>query len=143
MQLRPMTLEDYDAVMALLGGVEGVCLRGADERENIARYLARNPGMSLVAAEDWRIIGCVFGGHDGRRGYLQHLAVAPGMRGKGIARSLVEAAMLAIAADGIEKFHVDVLLHNKAARAAWKRLGWQRRSDIVRFSFAPASNPDA
>lgn len=143
MQLRPMTLDDYAAVMALLANVEGMCMRAADSQENIARYLARNPGMSFVAAEGARIIACVFGGHDGRRGALYHLAVASEMRGRGIARALVEAAVGAIGAAGIEKVHIDVLSNNSPGQAAWRRLGWQQRGDITRFSLIRGSNPDA
>jgi hypothetical protein len=35
--LRPLTIEDYNKVMALLTQTEGVCLRDADSIEGIAR----------------------------------------------------------------------------------------------------------
>jgi ribosomal protein S18 acetylase RimI-like enzyme len=143
MQLRSMTLDDYEAVMTLLAAVEGVALRQADDRDSIARYLARNPGMSFVAAKDGRVAGFVFGGHDGRRGYLHHLVVTSEMRGRGIARALVEAATAAIAADGIGKFHVDVFADNAPGRKAWGRLGWHRRDDIVRYSIIRGDDPNA
>ncbi|HOU40951.1 MAG TPA: GNAT family N-acetyltransferase, partial [Promineifilum sp.] len=51
MDIRPMTLSDYDAVMALMSGVPGVAVRTADSPPAIGRYLERNPGLSLVAED--------------------------------------------------------------------------------------------
>jgi len=79
-----MTIEDYDSVIGLLTATSGVRLREADSREATARYLERNPGLSFVALVDGVIAGCVMCGHDGRRGYLQHLAVSPRFRERGI-----------------------------------------------------------
>jgi GNAT superfamily N-acetyltransferase len=90
---RPMTIADYDAVAGLLDGIPGVRLRDADSIEGVARYLDRNPGMSFVAEADAGVAGCLFGGHDGRRGYLNHLAVAPTYRRRGIATRLVSHAL--------------------------------------------------
>jgi ribosomal protein S18 acetylase RimI-like enzyme len=79
--IRPMTADDYAAVMALMSGTPGIAVRAADSPEAVARYLARNPGLSLVAEGDDGLVGCVFCGHDGRRGYLHHVVVAPDHRG--------------------------------------------------------------
>jgi N-acetylglutamate synthase len=142
--IREMTLDDYDAVMALLATVEGVGMRDADGREGIACYLARNPGMSFVAVrEGTRIVGCVFGGHDGRRGHLYHLAVAAGLRGQGIGGRLVNTAIEALARDGIAKSHVHVFASNTLAQDVWTRLGWGRRDDLLTFSHVARDNPNA
>ena len=76
MNIREMTIDDYNVVMSLLRTTSGVRLRDADSREAIMRYLQRNPGLSFVAFVDEHLAGCVMCGHDGRRGYLQHLAAA-------------------------------------------------------------------
>lgn len=133
--IRPMTMADYDAVLALMRGAPGVAVRAADSPEAIARYLARNPGLSLVAEQDGRLVGCLFCGHDGRRGYLHHVVVAPEFRGQGIGRALVTKALDGLEALGIYKTHLDVFVDNEAAIAYWAHTGWQRRSDIARFSF--------
>jgi N-acetylglutamate synthase len=136
-EVRPMVLGDYAGVMELLGQVEGVCLREADSHEGIARYLGRNPGMSFVAEAGGRIGACVFGGHDGRRGYLYHLAVAEGLRRCGVGRVLVERAIGAIRAEGIEKFHIDVLEGNARGLRFWQAIGWHERGEIRRLSCVP------
>ena len=135
MNIRPMTFDDYAAVMALMSGTPGIAVRAADSPEAIGRYLARNPGLSLVAEEDDGLIGCVICGHDGRRGYLHHVVVVPSRRGQGIGRALVARALDGLAALGIYKTHLDVFADNDAAVAFWQATDWQRRGDIVRFSF--------
>ena len=134
MNIRPMTMADYDAVLGLMRGTPGVAVRAADAPEAIAHYLARNPGLSLVAESGGEVIACVFGGHDGRRGSLHHVVVAPACRGQGVGRALVARALDGLAAEGIHKTHIDVFADNEAAIAFWEATGWQRR-DIVRFSF--------
>jgi N-acetylglutamate synthase len=141
-QLRPMTLDDYAGVMELLAQVEGVRLRDADSFKGIARYLERNPGMSFVAETGGAVCGCVFGGHDGRRGYLYHLAVAPGVRRRGVGRALVGRAIKAIAAEGIGKFHIDVIAGNADGLHFWRANGWHERGELKRLSHIPSSNSD-
>jgi N-acetylglutamate synthase len=136
--LQPMTPASYVGVMDLLNQARGVCLRDADSFDGIARYLARNPGMSFVAEAGGAVAGCIFGGHDGRRGYLYHLAVASAFRRLGIARSLVGSALAAIAAEGIGKFHIDVLAGNVEGLRFWQAIGWHERSEIRRLSCIPA-----
>jgi ribosomal protein S18 acetylase RimI-like enzyme len=125
---------DYDAVMALWRASEGLTLRDVDSRDGITRYLARNPGLSFVARDDGRIVGAVLAGTDGRRGYLQHLAVTPSHRGQGVGRGLAERAIEALKAIGIAKCHLMVRQDNAPVRAFWARLGWSDRADITLMS---------
>jgi N-acetylglutamate synthase len=135
MDIRSMTIEDYDPVIELLTATSGVRLRDADSREATARYLERNPGLSFVAFVEGVIAGCVMCGHDGRRGYLQHLAVSQPHRRLGIGSALVEACLAKLESLGIHKTHIDVLVENERAHDFWRRQGWQKRDDIFRYSF--------
>ena len=92
-QILPFTMADYDEVAAFWRQQEGVGLNESDERGPIAGHLARNPGMSFVARESGRVIGAVLCGHDGRRGYLHHLAVARSQRRQGLGRDLVRRCL--------------------------------------------------
>jgi ribosomal protein S18 acetylase RimI-like enzyme len=103
--------------------------------------LERNPGLSFVAVVDRVIVGCVMCGHDGRRGYLQHLAVSEPHRRLGIGTALVEACLAKLESLGIRKTHIDVLAENRQAHDFWRSRGWQKRDDIVKFSFV--KGPDA
>lgn len=141
--IRAMTLDDYDTVIELMRATPGISLRDADSRESTARYLARNPGMSFVAEIGGVLCGCVMSGHDGRRGYLQHLLVLPEYRRQGIAKALVGRCLTSLEAAGIHKCHLDVFKSNLAAARYWQSQGWQLRSDIDRYSFTRAGNDNA
>ena len=130
-QLRVMTLADHDEVLALWRVTEGIGLTVSDEREAIGSYLARNPGMSFVAVAGGRVVGAVLGGHDGRRGYLHHLAVTPAWRHHGIGRALVEAVLAELKAAGMLKCNLFLYAHNEAGRAFWEKHGWAAREDLV------------
>ena len=130
-----MGLDDYDAVMDLMRGTPGVSIRDADSRASTARYLARNPGLSFVARIGDETVGCIMSGHDGSRGYLQHLVVAQQYRRQGIANALVGSCVAALAVLGIHKSHIDVLKTNPDASAYWEHQGWHLRTDIHRYSF--------
>jgi ribosomal protein S18 acetylase RimI-like enzyme len=133
--IRHMTIDDYDLVIDLMKQTPGITFRDADSRENTARYLDRNPNLSFVAHVERRIVGCIMSGHDGRRGYLQHLLVHPDHRGKSVANALVENCLASLEKIGIYKSHIDVLKSNEIGSSYWERRGWKLRTDINRYSF--------
>lgn len=76
MTIRTMKLEDYDQVYELWSGIKGFGIRALDDsKEGVERFMKRNPGTSVVAEADGRIIGCILCGHDGRRGCMYHVCV--------------------------------------------------------------------
>lgn len=141
--IREMKLEDYEEVLALMRGTPGVTVRDADSREATGRYLERNPGLSFVAEAGGRIVGCVMCGHDGRRGYLQHLIVEPSFRNRGIGRRLWTCCLDELEKLGILKTHIDVLVGNDLANRYWANAGWQKREDIFRYSFNRSGSTSA
>jgi ribosomal protein S18 acetylase RimI-like enzyme len=141
--IRPMTIDDYPAVISLLQATPGVSVREADSFEATARYLARNPDLSFVAVDGDSIVGCVMSGHDGRRGYLQHLAVRPDYQRQGIGRRLAQACVEALGAGGIAKVHLFVFTTNDVGNAFWQHTGWQLRDDILMYSHNSSPNANA
>jgi len=132
--IRNMNESDYDQALEIWKESEGICLSEVDSRECILFYLQRNPGMSFVAEGENGIAGAVLCGHDGRRGYLHHLAVKKEARGRGVGRRLVEKCLDALKGAGIKKCHIFVLADNDEGLQFWDELGWQRRKDIVLLS---------
>jgi ribosomal protein S18 acetylase RimI-like enzyme len=130
-EIRVFGIEFYEQAEELWKNTEGMCLRAEDDsKEAIARYLQRNPGMSFAAFEGGKMVGAVLCGHDGRRGYLNHLAVAGEFRGKGIAKELVQRAIGELNKDGINRCHIFVLGCNEAGSRFWEHMGWQERVEI-------------
>lgn len=139
-KIRKMDIADYDEVIALWGQTEGMRIRDADSRESIASYLERNPDLSFVALIGNKIVGAVLVGTDGRRGYLQHLAVSTHFRGKKLGRELVNQAVKSLAKIGIPKTHLFVYNDNINAQQFYERLGWFIRDEIRMYSFNSSSN---
>ncbi len=133
-EFRELTFDHYEAAIALWRVCEGIGLSRADSRESIAAYLERNIGMSFCAVEEGRLIAAALCGHDGRRGYLHHVAVAATHRRQGIGAGLVARCLGALRARGINKCHLFVHADNAAAIAFWRRLGWIPRNDLVMMS---------
>lgn len=129
-EISEMSIEDYDEAMALWEETEGIGLRDSDNRVGIEYFLRRNPGMSLVARKDQRIIGTLLCGQDGRRGYLYHLSVVPSQRLQGIGKALVERCLSQLRAEGIQKCHIFVFIDNEEGHQFWKRMRWENRLDI-------------
>jgi len=128
--IRSLTIADYEAVLRLWQDAEGVGLNESDRCENIAFFLARNPGLSRVACDGAKIVGAVLCGHDGRRGYLHHLAVAKSHRKLGLGRQLVETCLADLARQGISKCNIFLFADNAAGELFWNHNGWAKRPDL-------------
>ena len=138
--IREMKKSDYPQVIELWVETEGVGVRHSDSEEGIAFYLDRNPGLSFVFESNKKIVGTIMSGHDGRRGYVQHLMVSPEKRGGGIGTLLVNTCIDALKAASILKSHIHVFQSNEIGQEFWKRLGWSERADLKTFSFINSKN---
>lgn len=134
-EIRPMIVDDYDEIFAMWQITTKRALSDADSRENIAFYLERNPGMSQVAVCEGKIVGTVLCGHDGRRGFIHHMAVSEDYRRHNIASSMAKAALSALEKSGISKTHIFCYTDNNLGQSFWTALGWQRRDDVYVFSY--------
>jgi N-acetylglutamate synthase len=130
--LEPMTAADHAPVLALWNACEGV--RASETPAELARILARNPGLCLVARVGGDLVGAVLCGQDGRRGYLYHLGVAPEFRRLGIATALVEHCLRELTAIGITRCTIFLIRGNADGEAFWRKGGWRERTDLVAFA---------
>ena len=122
---RPMTLRDYAAAVELWNDSEGVAIDVGDERAGIARFLRRNRGLSFVACDGRRVVGALLAGHDGRRGYLYHLAVARSHRGRGIATQIERRSLAALRRAGLPRTVILVIRSNRGGRLFWQQRRWE------------------
>lgn len=134
--LRTMTVTDYDATSALWQRVEGMSLGASDTREQITRFLDKNPGLSFVCESAGECVGTILCSHDCRRGYIYHLAVDAAHRGKGVGSRLVTTCLELLKQQGIMKCTVLVFRSNESGNRFWKRMGWEKRDDIDAFSLS-------
>lgn len=131
-KIRVMKPGDHKQVVKLWNEAEGVNVTKSDDKKGVAKYLKRNPGLSFVAVNDRnKIIGAVLSGHDGRRAYINHLAVDGNYRGMGIGKALAEKCLAKYKKLGMLKCTLFVFEDNLNARKFWKKIGWYIRTDLT------------
>jgi N-acetylglutamate synthase len=128
MTTREFVLDDYERACALWSEVEGVEICEGDSRDDLRGFFARNRGLSRIAEIDGAIAGAVLCGHDGRRGFIYHLAVAPKFRGSGVGKVLVADCIRGLRAAGIQRAIILVAAENSLGREFWRRNGWEELS---------------
>jgi len=128
--IHPFAMSDYEEVIKLWEKCEGIALSAADSPEKMSDYLERNPGMSFIVRKCGQIVGAVLSGHDGRRGFIHHLAVYPEFRKMGIGRKLANECLSALESAGIEKCHLFIFRNNQSGIRFWEISGWAMREDI-------------
>jgi len=132
MELRKMTIDDYEAVYNLWINTPGMGLNNLDDSyEGISKYLVRNPNTCFIMKNENEIIGVILSGHDGRRGYIHHTAVKVSARNNGIGKKLVDKAIEALKSEGINKVAFVVFKTNEIGNAFWKKLGFEERNDLI------------
>jgi putative acetyltransferase len=138
-----MEIGDYGQAAVLWQQTEGIGLDESDTEEAVRSYLERNPGISAVAVdEDGQIIGTVLCGHEGRRGYLHHLAVARGHRRQGMARRLLDFCFARLAEAGIPRCTIFLYEENVEGEAFWRHNGWTLRHwKILQKDVGAAADP--
>ena len=132
MQNRLMNLNDYENVYNLWLNTPGMGLNTTDDsRAGIGKYLERNPNTCFVAVDNGDIVGVIMSGHDGRRGFIHHTAVKISERNRGVGSMLVEQALAALKAEGINKVALVVFERNDVGNEFWERRGFTCREDLV------------
>jgi ribosomal protein S18 acetylase RimI-like enzyme len=93
LEIRELRLEDYEEMIALW---ERAGLPHRPEGRNsltaIAEQMERDPDLFLGAFASGRLIGTIIGSDDGRKGWINRLAVDPAYRRRGIASMLIAEA---------------------------------------------------
>lgn len=132
MQIRKMTIKDYDEIYSLWISCVGMGLNSLDDtKEGIAKFLERNPETCFVALIGNKVVGAIMVGTDGRRGYIYHTAVHPDFRKQGIAKALVDTALFAVESLGINKVALVVFGRNTDGNEFWEKMGFTTREDII------------
>ncbi len=132
---REMIPGDHPFLYKMWEESPGLTIRKADTSAGFTTFLKRNPGLSIVAETQGRIIGGILGGHDGRFGSIHHVVVFPEYRKQGIGRQLVTLSLGRIQAAGIEKVHIFINKDNLEGLNFWKNQGWIERLELTMTSY--------
>jgi putative acetyltransferase len=125
-QIREFAAADLDGALALWSETEGLGLNESDTHEALHRFLDRNRGFSAVATSaDGCVVGTVLCGHDGRRGTINHLAVAVAYRRQGIAARLLEHCFKRLEQAQVPRCNVFIYNENAEGTKFWARNGFE------------------
>lgn len=111
-----------------------------DPHADVMRAL-REPTSTVLAARDEQgaLLGTAMVGHDGHRGWVYYLAVAPAQRRKGLGRDLMRASEQWLVARGVPKLNLMVRNTNTAVLAFYESLGYEDGDVIVLGRFLDAT----
>ena len=129
-EYRLMNIEDYKQAYDLWILCGNGLNNKDDSREGIDKYLKRNPSTSFVAVCEEKVVGVILCGHDGRRGIIQHACVSPEYRRFGIGSKLVDLALEALKAEGINKVLLVAFKKNEGGNKFWESQGFTLREDL-------------
>jgi len=92
----------------------------------------RGPNSSvLIGRAGGAIVATAMLGHDGHRGWVYYVAVAPDRRGKGYGRTIMDAAENWLREAGIAKLQLLVRRENAQAGAFYQSIGYAEAQTIV------------
>ena len=134
-QIREFRIEDYDNLITLWKKAKLEHKpKGRDRREKIERELKENPSFILLAEVKGQLVGSVLSSHDGRKGWLNRLAVAPEYRNKSIARKLVNVAEKRLEKQGIEIIACLIEGWNTQSMKVFEKLGYEIFPDVAYYT---------
>jgi N-acetylglutamate synthase len=141
MRIRQLTEQDYEMVVDVWTRA-GLPYRpaGRDARDHFQREIGAGTAVFLGAEVDGTLAGVVLGTHDGRKGWINRLAVIGEHRRRGIGRSLVMEAEKRFHEMGIKMVTCLIEEGNASSMAFFQSLGYVNHPDIAYLSKRASSD---
>lgn len=131
-QVRTLRLDDYEALIALwIRAGLPYEPSGRDSRASVSAQMMRDPDLFLGAFQENRLVGAVIGTFDGRKGWINRLAVDPREGRRGIAQSLIEEIENALEDRGARVIAVLVEAGNASSLGLFQKCGYTTHRDIL------------
>ncbi len=124
--IRTLSLDDHERWMSVWrrAGLDSVRPMGRDSRPAFARQLGSGTHTVIGLELDGELVGAVLVTHDGRKGWINRLAVLPEYRGRGYAKRLVAEAERVLQAQGLTVIGALIEPGNEASLDLFKSLGY-------------------
>ncbi len=134
-KIRKLAIGDYDKIIELWERSSLPFKRkGRDSRKAITRQMNRNPDLFLGAFEGRTLVGTVVGSYDGRKGWINRLAVDQEHRRRGIAQLLIARVEKALRERGARIICALVEESNLESTILFKKLGYVTDRRILYLS---------
>jgi len=139
-----LTEKDYDPMLEVWrkAGLSTLRTRGRDSREAFARQLSSVLLTALGFTLDGQLAGVVLVSHDGRKGWINRLAIDPRHRRQGLAGRLVSAAEEVLREQGIEVYAALVENDNVASWRLFLGLGYEEVDPGIHY-LSKRTSPEA
>jgi RimJ/RimL family protein N-acetyltransferase len=122
--VRPIVESDFDELLALWRGAP-LRISPTDTPTGLRRHIALSGRFALaLCSADGVIIGTVLGSDDGRRGWVNHLAVRQDQQHQGNGKRLVRILAERLTAAGCEKLNLLVVNNNAHVVPFYESLGF-------------------
>ena len=108
--------------------------RGRDRLKLLQAQRRRTPDLFLGAFYGGELVGSVIASDDGRRGWINRLAVRPDLRRKSIAKTLIKEAEDALRKRGRYLFCIHVESDNKQSMKLFEDAGYNMETDIFYYT---------
>ncbi|MHC4600481.1 MAG: GNAT family N-acetyltransferase [Planctomycetota bacterium] len=133
--IRTMALDAYDDILALWERA-GLSHRpeGRDAKETVKKEMGRGLAVFLGAFEGSRLIGSILATEDGRRGWINRLAVDPRWRRRGVAKRLIEEAETVLRDRGMKIIAVLIEEENEHSVELFRACGYVLDRSILYLS---------
>jgi len=123
-QIRPFQPRDEALVIDLWKSIFPDDPPWNEPADVIARKLAIQSDLFLVAIVEGKLVGTVLAGFDGVRGWIHKLAVDPEFQHQGIALQLMRFAESSLASVGCPKVNLQVRASNSAVVDFYRNAGY-------------------
>jgi ribosomal protein S18 acetylase RimI-like enzyme len=115
-------------------GITSLKPHGRDNRETFARQLQGSTQTVIGLEVEGELVGVVVATHDGRKGWINRLAVDPAHRRRGWGVRLMAAAEQKLRSQGIRVIAALVEESNEASLTLFQQQGYSLAEDILYLS---------
>lgn len=135
MEIKPLSIDDYNTIIKFWerAGLDHRP-KGRDSEAALSQQIKMNPDLFLGAFENEKMIGTIIGSFDGRKGWINRLAVDPMYRGQGIAKRLIKAIELALRKRGARIICTLIEDWNENSLHLFEKCKYIRDDSIIYFS---------
>jgi ribosomal protein S18 acetylase RimI-like enzyme len=133
--IRKMNITDYDDLIKLWNEA-GLPYRpkGRDRKNKISEELKNSTTNILLMEYEHNMIGSIFATHDGRKGWINRLAITQEFRNKGLAIKLITEAENFLIQQGIEIIACLIEDWNEQSIKLFQKTGYKKHTDIIYFT---------